>query len=80
MKNATKHKINIKKLLVLRCMSQTELAKKIGMSDSDVSRYVRRLQIPRPRIILRISTTLNATPSKRDGFYVWTPNEIGGAK
>jgi transcriptional regulator with XRE-family HTH domain len=51
----------LQQLLNKNNISQRQLAKKVGITEAAVSRYINNLQKPRPDILAEIATTLDTT-------------------
>lgn len=56
------HKINIEKYRKMKFISQNQLAKKIGISQSYLSAVERGLKSPTLRMLYRIAEELNICP------------------
>ncbi|NEZ46118.1 helix-turn-helix transcriptional regulator [Clostridium niameyense] len=56
------HKINIEKYRKMKFISQNQLAKKIGISQSYLSAIERGLKSPTLRMLYRIAEELNICP------------------
>ena len=57
----TKHGDILKILLEEKNISQKDLAKKIGVTEATISKYINNLQMPRLDLVDRIADTLNVT-------------------
>lgn len=49
----------LKRLLILRNMTQREFAKKIGITECAISRYIQNERKPNYEILVKICKTLN---------------------
>lgn len=52
---------NIKRLMILNDLNQAELAKRAGLSEATISRYVNGTRLPSSRVLGRLTKALNCT-------------------
>lgn len=57
-------KVNIKILLEKQGMSQRELAQKLKISESTISRYINNNRVPRGEHLLKLAKVLQVRPDE----------------
>ena len=61
MKNTLVFQKNIKRLLIENDLNQAELAKKTGLSEATISRYINGSRLPAARVTSKLTKALNCS-------------------